>query len=269
MRKALENYSLSATHLNEYLRCPVSFYFKYILRVPTAKSEYLAFGTAVHYALEQLARKMLASDKKFPELDVFLKDFERSMYREEESFTEDQFIRRLDYGKNTLTTYYNHYINSWNNVLSPERYFRDVEVNGVPINGKIDKIEFEGNLANVVDYKTGDPRKGQKKLMTLDGDYWRQAVFYRILLEHDKTITWKFASAEIDFIQPDDDGKFYKHRIEVDDLAMGLVKDQIRTAYDGIMNLEFKKACNDKYCDWCNFVKSRYQSVTEGEEVME
>ena len=56
-----------------------------------------------------------------------------------------------------------------------------------------------------------------------------------------------------------------KHRIEVGDLEMNMVKDQIRTAYDGIMNLQFKQGCNDKYCDWCNFVKSRYQSVPEGE----
>jgi DNA helicase-2/ATP-dependent DNA helicase PcrA len=237
--------------------------------VPTAKSEYLAFGTAVHYALEQLAKKMLAGDKKFPELEVLLKDFERSMYREEESFTGDQFVRRLDYGRNVLTSYYNHYISSWNNVLSPERYFRDIEVNGVPIHGKIDKIEFDGNNANVVDYKTGDPVKGQKKLGTLDGDYWRQAVFYRILIENDKTVNWKFASAEIDFIQPDEDGRFYKKQIIVGDLEMNMVKDQIRTAYDGIMNLEFKRGCNDKFCDWCNFVKSRYQSVPEGEEMPE
>ncbi len=266
LKKTLENYSLSATHLNEYLRCPVSFYFKYVLRVPTAKNEHLAFGTAVHIALEQLARKMLAADKKFPLLDVLIKDFERAMYREEEAFTEDQFKRRMEYGKQVLSGYYNHYVNSWNNVISPERYFRDVEVNGVPINGKIDKIEFEGKNVNVVDYKTGNPKNGEKKLNALDGDYWRQAVFYRILIENSKQVDWKFASAEIDFIQPDDDGNFYKKRISVGNPEMELIKDQIKTAYTGIMNLEFKKGCNDKYCDWCNFVKSRYQSVPETEK---
>lgn len=269
MRKALENYSLSATHLNEYLRCPISFYFKYVLKVPTAKSQHLAFGTAVHYALEQLARKMLVNDKQFPPLEILLKDFERSMHREEEAFTEDQFKRRMDYGKDVLTKYYNRNIQSWNTVLSPERYFRDAEANGVPLNGKIDKIEFEGRNVNVVDYKTGDPQKGQKKLIAPDGEYWRQAVFYRILLENSPQVDWKFASAEIDFVQPDEDGNFYKQRIAVGDLEMNMVKDQIKTAYTGIMNLEFKRGCNDKFCDWCNFVKSRYQSVPESEAAAE
>lgn len=269
MRKALENYSLSATHLTEYLRCPVSFYFKYVLKVPTAKGEYLAFGSAVHYALEQLARKMLAGGKKFPGPDVLLQDFERAMHWEQEAFTENQFRRRLEYGKNILTAYYNHYVPSWNNVVSPERYFRDVEVNGVPVNGKIDKIEFEGKNANVVDYKTGDPRRGMKKTEPVDGEYWRQAVFYRILIENSLQVDWKFASAEIDFVQPDDDGNFYKKRIAVGDHEMQMVTDQVTRVYNSIMNLEFTNGCNQNDCDWCNFVKSKYQNVPEGEETVE
>jgi DNA helicase-2/ATP-dependent DNA helicase PcrA len=34
LEKKLENYSLSVSDLNKYLRCPVSFYFENILRVP-------------------------------------------------------------------------------------------------------------------------------------------------------------------------------------------------------------------------------------------
>ncbi len=268
MRKALENYSLSITHLNEYLRCPISFYFKYVLKVPTAKSEHQAFGIAVHFALEQLSRKMLAAEgKKFPPVETLLRDFEMSMHRQEDAFTEEQFKRRLEYGKNVLSQYFQHYIPSWNNVISPERYFRDVEVNGTPITGKVDKIEFEGKNVNVVDYKTGNPKNGQKKLLALDGEYWRQAVFYRILIENSPQVDWKFASAEIDFVQPGDDGKYYKHRISAGDSETEMVKDQIARTYNSIMNLEFKTGCNDKNCDWCNFVKSRYQSVPQDEEV--
>jgi DNA helicase II / ATP-dependent DNA helicase PcrA len=39
----LQNYSLSATHLNSYLRCQINFY----LRVSSAKNETACFGTAV------------------------------------------------------------------------------------------------------------------------------------------------------------------------------------------------------------------------------
>jgi len=265
LRKTLENYSLSVTHLSEYLRCPVSFYFKYVLKVPTAKHEAMAFGSAVHFALEQLFRKMQDAGKKFPPAEDFVNDFERSMRRQEDAFTEDQFKRRLQYGKEILTAYYNHYISTWNTIISSERKFQAV-VNGVPINGKLDKVEFEGKLANVVDYKTGDFRNGQKKLLPREGDYWRQAVFYRILIENDSRVDWKFSSAEIDFVQPDKDGVFHKERISVGDPEMEMVKDQITRVYNSIMNHEFKTGCNDMDCDWCNFVKSRYQRLPEGNE---
>ncbi len=264
LRKKLENYSMSVTHLNEYLRCSVSFYFKYILGVPTAKNEHLAFGNAVHYALEKLFKKMLDNERQFPPEDEFLHDFETSMQFQEEAFTPEQFQRRLEFGRQILPAYYRHYINSWNKVVSSERNIRNVEVNGVPLNGKLDKIEFEGKLANVVDYKTGDPKNAKKKLISGNGDYWRQAVFYRILLENNRDTDWQFASAEIDFIQPGKDGNFFKVRIPTTDDDVKFVTTQITETYQSIMNLEFKNGCGDKNCDWCNFVKSRYQRVPEG-----
>ena len=36
-------------------------------------------------------------------------------------------------------------------------------MNGVPIKGKLDKLEFIGKEVNVVDYKTGDPEKAKQK----------------------------------------------------------------------------------------------------------
>lgn len=269
LRKSLENYSLSVTHLNEYLRCPLSFYFKYVLKVPTAKNEHLAFGTAVHYALEQLFRKMTHADKIFPDAEEFADDFESSMRWQAEAFTPEQYKRRLAYGREILPAYYKRYVNTWNKVISPERNIRTVAVNGVPLNGKLDKIEFEGKRVNVVDYKTGDPKNAKKKLIPQEGDYWRQAVFYRILIDNDRTTDWQFASAEIDFIQPDKDGNFQKHRIPVSDADVEIVTGEITRAYNGIMNLEFNNGCNDKDCDWCNFVRSRYQSVPQGEEAGE
>ena len=60
----------------------------------------------------------------------------------------------------------------------------------VPIKGKLDKLEFFGKDVNVVDYKTGDPEKAKEKLLPPNdkkpngGDYWRQAVFYKILVDN-------------------------------------------------------------------------------------
>lgn len=41
----------------------------------------------------------------------------------------------------------------WNKVVAVERNIRGVVVNGVPLKGKLDKLEFDGKNVNVVDYK--------------------------------------------------------------------------------------------------------------------
>lgn len=66
-----------------------------------------------------------------------------------------------------------------------ERNFRAM-VGDVPIKGKIDKLEFNGKYVNVVDYKSGNFENAKDKMMRPEdknpngGDYWRQAVFYKI-----------------------------------------------------------------------------------------
>ena len=86
------------------------------------------------------------------------------MNRHRESFTKEQFDRRMEYGQEVLSNYYDKYINSLNKIVAVERNIRNVVVNGVPLKGKLDKLEFDGKSVNVVDYKTGDPDKAKIKL---------------------------------------------------------------------------------------------------------
>ena len=59
INELLKNFTLSISALNKYLRCPLSFYFENVLRVPTVSSQAASFGTAMHYALQRLFDKML------------------------------------------------------------------------------------------------------------------------------------------------------------------------------------------------------------------
>ena len=114
----------------------------------------------------------------------------------------------MEYGKEVLEQYYTKKINGFNKVVSVERNIRNVIVNGVPLKGKIDKMEFEGTHVNVVDYKTGNPDNAIKKLKNplLDpphgGDYWRQAVFYKLLIDNHEQGKYQVMSTEFDFIEP-------------------------------------------------------------------
>ncbi len=91
----LSAFVMNLTALNNYLKCPLEFYFKNLVRIPAPKNENTEFGSAVHHAIEQFFRKMKANGEQFPLKEVFLEDFKWYMNRHRESFTREQFERRF------------------------------------------------------------------------------------------------------------------------------------------------------------------------------
>src|SRR6202012_851626 len=151
----LQDYTLSVTHLSNYLDCPLRFYFQCLIRVPSGKSPSATFGQAVHWALNRIFRKMKDNENVFPPLDDFMSEFRWYMYRNRDSFTKEDFKLRLAYGEKILPPYYEQNIDSWNRIAITERTIRNIEIEGVPVKGNLDKIEFEGKQVTIVDYKTG------------------------------------------------------------------------------------------------------------------
>jgi len=263
----LKNYRMSVTHLSKYLRCPISFYFENIIRVPSARNENMGFGSAVHHALEAFFKVMNASEKKeFSSSDEFLGFFEKGMKKFHSHFTDEEYKRRLEYAKEILPEYYTKYVSGWNKVNLLEYRINNAEIAGVPINGALDKLEFDGKNVNVVDYKTGSPEKAMEKLNPpsekdpMGGDYWRQMVFYKILMDAERNKNWKMISGEFDFIQKAKSGDFIKHKMIISPEEVNMVRDQIIGVYAKIMNQEFSQGCEDENCGWCNFIKYNYSS---------
>lgn len=259
--RLLDKFVMNVTALNNYLRCPLEFYFKNLIRIPSPKNEATEFGSAVHHALEQLFKKMQDSDvKQFPAVEVFVSDFEWFMNKHRESFTKEEFARRMEYGKEILPAYYNKYIGNWNKIVTTESFFKAV-INNVPIKGKLDKLEFEGKNVNVVDYKTGDPEKAKARLQPPNekdpngGDYWRQAVFYKILVDKAQS-KWTVASSEFDFIEPDKKKNYIRYKVPIAAEDITTVSRQIATVWEKIQNHDFYIGCGDAECHWCNFVKT-------------
>ncbi len=267
LKEALKDYKMSVTHLNKYLRCPLSFYFENIIQVPTARSENMGFGNAMHFALYSLFHEMALSSKKaFPSKEEFFKFFEKGMKNYHSHFSDKEYQRRMDYGRELLPQLYDNYISKWAKVVAVEYRINNAEVGGIPVTGALDKLEFDGLRVNVVDYKTGSPDSGKKKLNPpnekdpLGGDYWRQIVFYKILLDNDRTSKYEMVSGEIDFVQKDSKKNFVKEKIYVKPDDIKLVMGQIKDSYSKIMNMEFEHGCGEEDCRWCNFVKYNYKT---------
>lgn len=262
----VENFVMSVTALNNYLTCPLVFYYRNLIRIPSPKNEAAEFGSAVHHALEQLFRGLQENSKQFVPKEKFIQYFEWHMQRHRESFTREQYERRLEYGRDVLGNYYDTYINSWNKIVVIERNIRNVIVKGVPLKGKLDKLEFDGKNVNVVDYKTGDPEKAKSKLAPPSekepngGDYWRQAVFYKILADGNER-GWQILSTEFDFVEPDKKKKYHKTKVSVTPPDIETVTQQIISVWQKIRNRDFYTGCGKEDCHWCNFVKTNNMAI--------
>lgn len=267
VEKRLQHFALSPSSLNAYLDCPVRFYYENIIRIPRAANDSMAFGSAVHYALQRLFEKMKNNNDIFPQQQEMVNDFMAYMLKNKLSFTEKQFNNRMELGKQLLPAYYDYYINKWNKAVVLEYFIQDIEMEGIPLKGKLDKIEFTGKAVNVVDYKTGSlaNAKRSKKLNPPDekdplgGDYWRQLVFYKIMLDNLKSKNWNMHQGIIDFIEEDEKNKqFHQFPLQVDAEAVNIVKEQIRQTYAAIMDHRFYTGCGKEDCKWCAFVNNHY-----------
>lgn len=265
--QVLEKFVMNVTALNNYLKCPLQFYFNNLVRVPSGKSEATEFGSAVHHGLQMLFQKMQKNDNTFPSKEEFLADFAWYMNRHRENFTKEQFARRMEQGGEILPQYYDRYINEWNRIASVEINIRNVTVKGIPLKGKLDKLEFNGQQVNVVDYKTGDAEKGLKKLNTPNdkepygGDYWRQAVFYKILIDHYPAKKWEAVSTEFDFIEPDKKKGYIKQKLVIQSEDIITVIKQIEMVWKKIQERDFYKGCGKEDCRWCHFVKTHEMAI--------
>jgi len=264
----LEKFVMNVTALNSYLDCPLGFYYRNLIRIPVGKSETTEVGSFVHYTLEKLFSKILnQAPKIFPPEDEMVDDFNWYMRRHRENFTREAFVRRMEYGDEVLRNYYRKYINNWNTVVSVERNIRGVVVNSVPIKGKLDKLEFNGREVNVVDYKSGDIDKALPKMKgphdkdPNGGDYWRQAVFYKMLVDQYEQKDWTVVSTEFDFIEPDKKKEYRKQKITILPQDIETVKQQLVSVWGKIQARDFYTGCGKEDCYWCNFVKDNKLAV--------
>ncbi len=248
----------SVTALNTYLRCPWDYFFNNLLRVPKAETKHQMYGTAIHAAL----RTFFESYKEGKPLgaEEVIKVFENGLARRPLSKGDREMT--LERGRTALAAYFKEYAGSWSkniiNELSISGVMLDVGTNpSVSLRGALDKLEIEkGNEVMVVDYKTAEP-KSRNEIMGLtknaNGDYFRQLVFYKILLDGYEGGRYSMKAGMIDFIEPDKRGHFKRELFEISNEDVTKLKETIARIAGEILNLDFwDKNCDEKDCEYCH-----------------
>lgn len=260
IKKLFIKKGLSVTGLNNYLQCPLKYIYTNLIRIPKAPENHQIYGIAVHAALRDFfeALKERDADKAFL-LSSFSSHLKRHLLKDSDF---QRFKRR---GEEALGGYYDSNKGGWNLNALLEFNIKGIAFSpDIRLTGKIDKMEFlgAGKEVNVVDYKTGKPKSRnhiEGKTKGSEGEIKRQLVFYNILLNNYKKGKYRMASGEIDFIEPNERGKYKKEKFEIKKEEIKEVEEIIRKTAEEILSLSFwEKGCGKKDCHFCNLREIAY-----------
>ncbi len=257
----LKNFRLSISALNSYLDCPLSFYFGYIIKAPVSRRASAVYGSAMHNALQRLFDRMMRSrPRQFSPEAVLIDLFEEELLRKSALLSPFDLEQYLEKGRRRLRAYYRKHYGAWPRRVVAEYNIRTTEVEGIPLTGTIDRIDFKKQgKVEIVDYKTGAltatkwTRPSVKK--PEGGAFWRQLVFYKLMYESFDREGRIVDQATVSFLEPDARGQF------VDKTFRFLPEDGeqfrkiLQATYSNIQAQRFYEGCGKKECLWCNFVK--------------
>jgi len=194
--------SISASALNKYLKCPLDYYYRYVMdfgeeSVVEEEVELNTFGTFIHNALEELFTPFSRHDKEGNKVtpqpsNLTVKDID-SMLQIYQGLIHKQFLKHFDQdtsafssGKNLLS--YEMALELTKRILENEKDFlrahtepvfieylelelastMDLEIQGktmsIHMKGYVDRIDSVGGKMRIIDYKSG---KSSKKDVTI------------------------------------------------------------------------------------------------------
>ena len=246
----------SPTGFNNYMASPWQYYFRTLLRLPSAPELPMLFGTAVHAGLKAYADKAKSGSTS-------IEDATEAFYRELTRLPLTPLDRKelMKTGEAALTAYLEQEGASMKNAHESE-FSINVSltvpgVGDVPLSGKLDRLDIkEDGTAEVIDYKTGKAKseneiKGLTK--SSDGGYYRQLVFYKLLL--DKDGRFKMNDGALHFVEPNEKGKCIIRRFRITSEEVAALEAELIVAAQAISDgSAFTAVCDPESCEYCDLV---------------
>lgn len=251
---------LSVSALNNYLECPWKYFFNNLLRVPEKINDSGLFGNAIHDGLNQY---IIALKKDKASKECLIQKFKESNYLK--SITPSEVERFIKRGEETLSGFYEERLKYINKDVETELDIRGIGINDeVFLNGKIDMIEpVDKNFrVNVYDFKTGSVKSRNEiegKTRNGKGNYKRQLVFYKLLLDRYRNGFFKMGSGVIEFVEPNENGVYKREIFDITKEDAEQLLEEVIKVSDEITNLSFWKVnCDKRDCQYCRLSEYLY-----------
>lgn len=241
------------THLNNYLKCPWNYFFNNLIELPSPMEKSNIYGSAIHKALNDY---LLYKDKNGDALEFLLHSYIEELKKYPLSSLEFEELKNK--GRNSLEGYYRERMQYWTDGLLSELKVKGIQFSDkVTLAGRIDMVEPMNGSNNVMvyDFKTGKPKSRNQiegNVKDGDGNYKRQLVFYKLLLDKYQYKKMNMTEGVIEFIDPTDTGQYRREIFTITGEEVKELEAQIKQVTDEILEMAYwDKGCMKEDCEYC------------------
>lgn len=244
----LERFKLSATSLNSFLDVtrggPQHFLLNNLLHFPKSKPAAAAYGTAIHWTLQQAHTHLSATGEAKP-LEDSLHDFESALKKER--LAEKDYEYYLQQGSADLPVFLSSGVLPMAPTQKAEVSFgyQDVHSGDARLTGSLDMIalDTQEKTMTVTDYKTGHPAlawdKGDDHTKLKLHKYRQQLLFYKILVENSAEYhNYSVTDGQLAFIEPTKSGESIVLSLDLTDQDIERTTKLIQAVWRRIATLD-------------------------------
>ena len=261
IKKLLEDYQMSVTHLQNFLDVkgggPEHFLKQNLFYFPEPIAINMAYGSAIHKALEHLVLHLKHNSGEYPSLDYFLNVFSKQLTGSR--LPTDDYEQQLNRGLRVLTDYYNKRARFFKADDQIEVNLRNegITIGSARVNGRLDFLRTEKDQYHIIDYKTGEAHDSWETSGLKEDDkiklhkYQQQLVFYKMLLENSVNYRKPIKTLALEFV-----GSITQHPEPIclsctpGDEELERLKKLTQAVYTRIINLNFPDISKyPKTCD--------------------
>jgi len=232
---------LSYTQISTFTKCPLSYKYRYIVRIPVPQSAAASFGDTIHKTMRDWYKSAIGGrELSWDEIyDIYKKNWVKDGYASKKH--EEMMFKR---GKKFLEDYQKNEFDRNIKVFYIEELFRIPVGDNLKIGGRVDRVDdLGGGKVEIIDYKTGSLPTQKKVDKDLQMTIYALAVAEKGFLGKDPK------DVLLSFYFFGENKKLSTKRTKKD---LKLAKEEIIKKADEIEKSDFKPKPS-KLCDFCEF----------------
>lgn len=152
-KKEYQKIKLNAHKIDDYLTCPLKYYYVHELKLPISKNQSVVYGSAIHKAIEFFLKSIISGKK--PTIENIVKVFE-SNWDSEGFMSIKQEEERKNQGIKALKNFYKKNINIGPQIEFIEKPFSFQFSTKTKITGRYDIVLKNNDKIEIGDFKTSN-----------------------------------------------------------------------------------------------------------------